>query len=410
MPSLFASSRWSALIGLTILLVGCNKKVPDPDSAGAAPAMAHTVAPLTEDDCKEFGESLENAVAVGDPAAVNRLFRFNDLIERSVSDLGLSASEKKSLLAGAAKAATQFPGQFINVVKEGGSYSVLRVRTVDGRPRVLLRLIHGEGAVNYHEITLVRYPDQQIAAEDVYIYLSGEPFSQTFRRLVLGFMAERNKGIAKLNGEKQVLTKHIGAITKMAELVRNGQNREGLDDFRKLPAELQKNKALQIMAIMAAGGTGDDNDYLTEMERFRKNHPNDPAGEIVSIDYHLLKKEYDEMLKSIDRLDKSLGGDPYLDAIKASALIQAGRLKEARAAAEKAIKDAPKLPQAYWARTAVAAKEKDHDDTLKCLKMLVEKVEPTLQPGNLTADDRFVNFVTTPQFDEFKKWLAKRAH
>jgi tetratricopeptide (TPR) repeat protein len=284
------------------------------------------------------------------------------------------------------------------------------VRTVDGRPRVLMRLIQGEGGLNYHEFTLTRYPDQQVAAEDVYIYVSGEPLTQTFRRLLLGFMAGQNKGVlAKLRGEEQVLSNHLGEITRLSAMVQNGQNKEALDTFHKLPPELQKNKMLQLMAIMAASSTENEKDYLVEMERFRTNHPNDAAGDLVSIDYFLLKKNYDETLRLLDRLDKSLGGDPYLMALKGTTLAEAGRFKEARASADKAIKDDPKLREAYWARATVSTKEKDHDETLKCLKILVEKLEPTLDPNNLLADDRFKDFVKTPQFSEFKKWLAGRA-
>lgn len=58
----------------------------------------------------------------------------------------------------------------------------------------------------------------------------------------------------------------------------------------------------------------------------------------------------------------------------------------------------------------VTGKENDRDDTLKCLKMLVENVEPMLDPCSLKVDDRLTTFVTTPQFDEFKKWLARRAN
>jgi tetratricopeptide (TPR) repeat protein len=408
MSSLFASSRWLALASFTILIVGCSKKVPNPESAGVAPAVAHTGAPLTEDDCREFGEKLQKAIAIGDTAAAHRLFRINNLLERSISDLDLSASEKKGVLTGAAKAGTEFPAQFIRIVKEGGNYSLLRVRIVEGRPRVLMRLITDEGALNYHEFTLVRYPDQEIATEDVYIYTSGEPLSQTFRRLLLGIMAENRGGFARLREEDKIYTKNAGVIGKMAMMVRNGQSKEALDTFRKLPAELQKNKVFQIVAIQAASGTGDDNDYLTEMERFRRDHPNDPAAEILSIDYYLLKKNYGETLKTIDRLDKSLGGDPYLDCMRASAMADAKKFKEARTFADKAIKDAPKIPQAYWTRTTVATMANDHDDTLKCLKVLVEKAEPTLEASNLQADERFAKFVTTAQFDEFKKWLASR--
>src|SRR5262245_18796310 len=146
MPRLFASSRWLAVVGLAIQLVGCGKKRPDPDSADPAPAAVHVGDPLTEDDCKEFGEKLEKATVAGDTATVNKLFRINDMLERCVSDLGLSANERKGLLTGAARSGGEFGGQLIKVVKEGGSYSVLRARTVDGRPRVIMRFIHNEGA------------------------------------------------------------------------------------------------------------------------------------------------------------------------------------------------------------------------------------------------------------------------
>ena len=63
MPSLFASSRWLALVGLTVLVVGCKKKVPDPESAGAAPAMVHTGAPLT--DQRGLSRVINGALDIG---------------------------------------------------------------------------------------------------------------------------------------------------------------------------------------------------------------------------------------------------------------------------------------------------------------------------------------------------------
>jgi tetratricopeptide (TPR) repeat protein len=410
MRTLTPPLRWLVLALVVTLAVGCKKKNPDPDAAGPAPRVEHTGPPLTEDDYKEFGAKLEKAVIDGDKAEVDRLVRVLDLFERSISDLSVTAAERKGMLAGASRSGGQFSQQFIDIVKSGGSYSVVRVRTIDDRPRILLRLIHPEGAVNYHEFSLVRYPDGQIATEDIYIYLSGEQLTQTFRRLLLGFLADRNRGaVAQLSKDEQLLTKHMNDLTTMAQMARSGQHREALATFRRLPAGLQKNKIFQIIAIQAAQGTGDDADYLAELERFRRDYPTDPAADIISIDYYLLKKQYDEAFKAVDRLDKALGGDPYMDVLRAGGFVEAGRYKEARAAAEKAVKDAPKLPQAYWARLTVATKEKNHADTLTWLKKLVEAAEPKLDPANLRADERFVEFVRTPQFEEFQRWVARRA-
>jgi tetratricopeptide (TPR) repeat protein len=361
---------------------------------------------VTEDECKEFAEKLAKATSEGKKAEFNKLVPVMDLVERSISDLGLAANEKKGILAGASGAGGQYAELITQQVKNGGSYSVLRVRVVDGRPRALMRLVSPEGAVNYHEYTLARYPDGQIATEDIYIYASGEPLTQTFRRLMLGYMAEKNRGaIDKLNGSEQLLTKHIGDLTKMSQLVRSGQHKEALATFRKLPAELQKNKIFQIAAMQAAQGAGDDDEYLAEMERFRRDHPNDPASELLSIDYFYLKKEYDKVLKAVEQLDKSVGGDPYLGGLKAQMLLEMKKYKEAREAAEKAIQEDPKQPIAYLVRAGASAQEKNHKDALVWLKKLVETTGVEL---DLAADERFDGFVKSPQFQELNKWLDER--
>jgi tetratricopeptide (TPR) repeat protein len=411
MSRIFPSSL--LLVAIAVLVVGCKKKLPDPDpdpdAADPAPPVEHTGLPLTEQDYQEFGQSLEKAVATGDKATVDRLLRLMDPFERSFSDLNLTSTERRDMLAGAASGAGQFANQFIEIVKNGGSYSVVRVRTVGGRPRVILRLLQPEGAINYHEFTLVRYPDGQVGAEDIYIYLSAEPLTQTFRRAILGILAERNRGaIARLSESEQALTKHLPSFVTMSQQFRNGQHKEALATFRRLPAELQKNKAFQLMAIQAAQKTGDDEDYIAEIERFRRDHPTDPAADLISIDYYIFKNQYDEALSGLDRLDAAVGGDPYLNVMRAEVLSEAGRYKEAGAAAAKAIEAGQMIEQMYWIRITAALKEKYHADTLAWLKKGVESGAIQIDLGNLRADPEYADFVKSPQFEELKAWLAER--
>ena len=393
------------LVPLVAVAVGCQKKnVPAPDAAGPAPAATHTGDPLTEADCLAFGRDLEKAVANGDTMAVERLLRFGDMVERSVSDFGLNTDEKKGLMLGVNTISGQMIADFIEPVKNGGSYTVLRTHTVDGRPRVLLRLLGPDGALNYHDFSLVRYADGQIATDDVYIYLSGEPFSQTLRRVLAGLLGEM-KGRGKPEGPR---TRHLQDLQSMVAQLRNGQAKEALATFRRLPAELQKDKVFRLLAIQAAQETNDDDEYITEIEAFRKDHPDDPAGDLVSLGYDILKKKYDEALKGLERLDKALGGDPYLGVMRAGVFVEAGKFKEAREAAEKAIADDPKLAPAYRGRVTIALRENNNADALTWLKKMAEATPEAVDADALKADPDFAGFVASPQFAQFKTWLAQR--
>lgn len=399
---------WAVLAAC--LCAGCGKKGPNPDDPGPAPPVAaHVGPPLTDEDYREFGRKLEKAVAEGDTAELGRLIRVMDLFERSISDLDLSASMRKGVMAGASQQSGQFAGQIAEVVKNGGSYTLVRVRTVDGRKKALFRLLFSEGGVNYHEYTLARYPDGLVGTEDLYIYLAGEPITQTFRRTLLGLLAGQDRGlVGRLSGPDQAMAKNVKVLIGMTTDIRNGRFKEGLAAFRKLPPELQKNKVFQIFAIQAAQGTGDDAEYLAAMERFRRDHPDDPAAELMSIDYFTLKKQYDEVLKAVDRLDRAVGGDPYLDVLRSSALAEAGRFRDAAAAAEKSVKGNPKLPLAYWTRVSVALKEKNHKDTLAWLKKGVEAGVIRIDLDNIRTSAEYAVFAKSPEFKELTAWLAKR--
>src|SRR5262249_5809358 len=131
-------------------------------------------------------------------------------------------------------------------------------------------------------------------------------------------------------------------------------------------------------------------------------------AELGSIGYHLLRKQYDDVLKAIDRIDTVIGGDPYLNVLRAETLLSAEHFKEARAAAEKAIEEEPKLQQGYRHRIDIARKESNHADVVTWLKNLVEATGTRPTPAELEADERFTEFVKSPEYRELKAWLAER--
>ena len=398
---------WSlSLLVALVFAPGCKKKAL-PDSATPAPPVEHIGPPLTDEDYLEFGRDLEKAIASGDAAAANKLFRIIDLFQRSLADLDLSDADKQGLIRGATASKATLAGQIVDQFKKGGKYTVLRARTVDSKKQVIMRFISAEGALNYHTFTLVRYPDGQIGAEDVGILVTGEVLTQTFRRLILNFAAERKVGILdRLSKTEQLYTKHITTLKQMATDARQGRHQQALDAFRALPAELQKDKLFQLVAIQAAQGL-DEHTYFEELERFRFNHPDDAAIDLLAIDFYLIKKEYDKSIESINRVDQHIGGDPYLNVLRAGTLTEAGRFQEALASAEKAVEDDPKLEAAYWAAITTSLKAKNYPAVLAWVKKGMFAANLAVDPAAIKENRDWAGFVASPQFEELKEWLAR---
>ena len=395
-------------IAATTLIAGCR---PSPRTVPAVGSPAPAVAdgtPATEADCREFAVKVEKAVADKDRATLGQLFTLYPLMERSVADLNLSASNKASFLKGVQTAASRnsFVEQVMAEVEKGGSYKLLRVHEVDGRPRAMLRLVMSEKGVNYHDVLLTRLPDGRVDLEDVYVFATGEMLTQSFRRLLLPAAAELDRGlVARLRGTDQLYCSNLAKIQAMSRAVQAGNGREAVDAYKALPAELQRNKVILVAYLQAAAGV-DDTEYSTALEAFRRHFPNDAAIDFISVDYFLLRKQYDESLRCIGTVEKAVGGDPYLHTLRANVLVEAGRFPAAREAAEKAVVEEPTLPDAYWTRISVALREKNHRDTLAWLKKIVEKLD--MEILDLTELEDYKDFVRSPEHETWLKWYADR--
>jgi hypothetical protein len=362
----------------------------------------------TVEECREFGEKLVAAIHAGDRATVDRLYRFAELAERSISDLQLSADFRQGFLEGLlSKGAPQFVAQIVETAQRGGRFTFLRVRTIDGRPRVLVRLVHPREGVNYQEFTLSRFPDGQIATENVYVMMTGEMLSESLRRVVLRAVSEQPGLLDLLTASEQSYIQHFAKIESIVSDLGEGHYQQALASFRELPPALQQEKSFQILGVRAAAGVSQP-DYLQALEEFRRDHPGDASVDLLSIDYDVLKRQYDESLGCIERLNQAVGGDPYLGFLRGNVLRTAGRLADAKAELEKTVAQEPTLDAAYWCRINVALGERNHADTLAWLKRIVDACAMKIDFNQMRAAPDYAAFVASPQFAEFDDWYRRR--
>jgi tetratricopeptide (TPR) repeat protein len=395
--------RWA---GLVVLLVGCGVSAGCKnflEGVGAAPER-----PATEDECRAFGAELEAAVVAGDQARTAELFALARPFYKAVSDFEGPPEYHAELRRHAEQDARTNPlvPDLLEAVRRGGQLKLLRVHTVDGRPRALVRYIGPGGSVDYLDFLPVRRTDGRVVSEDFFAAANGELASQTDRRLQLQVAAEQGQGPpGHRPSAARLWVPHIPRINAMRQAVVGHRYAQAVAIYQALPAEIRADRSMCLRYLWAADGVS-DTEFLVALEGFRRRFPGDPALLFQDVDYYRLMRDFDGALRAIDKAEKAIGGDPYLNALRAKLLVKAWRHKEARAAADKAIAEEPGLTHGYWGRIAVALAETHHADTLKWLQRLVEKTGQAV--GELRDDPDFVVFVRSPEFREWLKWYAGR--
>lgn len=353
----------------------------------------------------ELAERIERVVRESDAPALKDVFDNLAFADRALKSLSAPESFRKRFKDNADEFGTQIFAELMKkAAAPGGSMKLLRVRVVDGEPRALFRLILEDG-LNYVDFVLTApAKDKPVRVVDVYVALSGELLSQS----VAPFIAKGLDVLKQPDGDGAAVraaVEKFEAVGRFMSLVRSGKPKDALAAYEKLPAEHKKEKVVMLAHVMTTGSLleEDPGAYERSMDAFIKKFPTDPAVDLVAIDGYLMKKKYPEFHKTIDRLDKSLGGDPYLHVVRGNGFKLEGKLKEAKAAIGRAIAADPDMRAAYLALGEIALSEKDFKELARLLTVLEARCDVDF--SNLATADAFAEFRKSP---EYKIWWDAR--
>ena len=178
--------------------------------------VAASAKPVTDAAGQAFAKDLEGTIAVGDPTVFKNGFDCLTALERALAPIDSPAQMKAEFTKGAAEGCAGFGDQIAGLVSQGGSYKLLRVRSIGGSPRALFRLISND-AVNYHDLVL-EDSRGKTRVVDIHVYLTGELFSETIRRTYVTALASDQSLMGKLSGEQSDFVKHLPKIREMQTL------------------------------------------------------------------------------------------------------------------------------------------------------------------------------------------------
>lgn len=382
---------------LTALLLVETAAAQAPQAPRAPGARSNAAAPAAQDKALvAFAKEIEKGLAAGRGKAFDSRVDLGALVDKATARV----QAPPQMAAGFGKGLTDnftFGDQIVKELQaDGASYKFLRLKRVDGETRALFRLV-GPNGINYHELTLdTTGPRPRVT--DVYIYITGESLSQTFRRAFLQMAMSEARGKAAA----EEFMAEFEKVRQMAALTREGNGAEAMAVYNTMSPKTQAQKIVQVSRVMAAANL-DEKLYAEVMEDYRNRFKDDPTVDLVSIDAHFLRGDFEQATAAVDRVDKAVGGDPYLEVMRGSFSLAQGKTDEAKARAQKALKAEPGLYQAYDLLLSVSLAQKDHAETARLLGVFEDKFG--MEFGDLSNVEDFKPF---RQSDAYRKWRQRQ--
>jgi hypothetical protein len=402
-----------ALLSVVVGIPGCARPNAQP-----AASQKETTPPPTNDfgvkpseaEATEFARGLIAAIESNDINKFNVFVDWTAVLGQATSGIDVPAGWRQDFQSGFLATLAKPGGLFERLAtahRSGGSIRLLHVHEVKGRPRALIRLIGADSELNYLDFELARRPGGQIRAVDFYSFTSGERISRTIRRLYLPGAANQSRNIfEKLLTSESDLVKATPRIADITRAILDGEPREALRIYESLPPGARKEKAIMLLRLQAAQASNDDSLYLAAMDDLARIFPGDPCVDLITIDAFVLRKEYDKARAAVDRLEKRVGGDPYLKVLQANILVEQGKLDEPAKLAQTALDAEPTLRGAHYVRLNVANAQKKYGDMARFLREYEDTFHEEIE--GIESTPEYADFVASAEYKKYKDEATKK--
>ncbi|MGE3802538.1 MAG: tetratricopeptide repeat protein, partial [Candidatus Kapaibacterium sp.] len=372
-------NRFIFLLLPTLILISCTSQ-PSVEQEMPPPEISFSDAMLDS-----LGHEIEAQINVGDGTLLDQLFSFEQLFERIAWPEVLSAREKEEALRGYTEATERSGSSFAqNIVSQWyneGEIRFLGVRHEPDGVKLLYRFSSPVNGLNYISFLVGEVQGAPVFV-DLHTSMLGENYSNVLKRT---FAQDQSSPIHRLLGTEGETKKLSDAIEQMQLRYKAGEFRDVVDYYASLSESLRHQKILHLIRIRAVSAIEDDELYATAIEEAQSLFPNDPALDLLLIDFYAIRQQYDSVLIAIDQLDKRIK-DPYLDYQRGSIALAQKDYDKARAYAQALIRYDSALAEPYLLLISAAMDEKNHSALADGLALMQEAGVDKIAFDNIEQD------------------------
>lgn len=263
----------------------------------------------------EFGNFIQNTIHENKPEDFITKLNINTFFDRMLNEFPDIDKEDEfvvGFLEGLKESINAFPAKIIYEVETGSYYDFISYRYdyVSQTYFALFRLYSLESGMNYHDYKIQKV-DGDIMFSDMYIYTSGEFFTNT-----LGRILSYSVPMSSIANGKELDDSNNDSKTLIEALLynKNGRYEEAYYKMNSIDSELSKEKFFLVFKTMVASQLNDQK-YLNALEDLMEVFPDDPTIALNKIDYYIFKEQYFKAIQVINQLQNETEDD-FLNFMK----------------------------------------------------------------------------------------------
>ncbi|TYA92207.1 tetratricopeptide repeat protein [Seonamhaeicola marinus] len=355
----------------------------------------------------ELGDNIQNMIINGDVDGYLNYFdieTFSHFITEGVSQRYNSDKFQKDYITGIKAGLKSLPQKIIDEVNAGGYYDFVNYfydETTQSY-NMLFRLYSSLTGVNYHQYRVSK-KDDTFLFNDIYVYLSGEDLSATFKRFYMYSLPK--KSLFSLFGENNSV--EFLKVADAVKLYNQGEFQKAYQKFNEIKGDLKNDKFTLILKSTCAAEIN-DRAYKNSMELIAKTYPNDPTLYLNQIDYYIITKEYDKALELLNRLEDETSDD-FLIFLKGNIEIERPNPKKAVEHYKYISDNYPEFSEGHTSYLYALCLNGEYDKCIDLLDVLVESdyLKEDLVDFIEEVDENGINeledFVKSKQYKTWKK-------
>jgi hypothetical protein len=389
---------WQVVIALTLVTL-CAQLT-------AAPISDPQKDSISERECRDFATTWISAIESGELERCDRLYDCDAFVGSMLGKLNFHYVEREQVLkkwTHDLRESHMLYAPVVALISAGGSLHVLSVHPESPSRHVIARSIGSDGALNYVLLSLKRTASGGITVADCQFATSGGSLRDMLGAMVAHFAPyEGDDGkIVKNapNAELLILDKRI--LAGMNDNWKQGKFMEVIHLYGQLSPEMRTDRYPLLLAIGAGIAMYDQasqngpTEFAKSFDRsvdglsqvYRKTCPGDATIDVYLIDHYTRMGRFESAQNSIDAVDKWIGGDPYLDTLRAGLLFVQRDLKTARATAEKSLLNGSDVAETYALLTAIASEQGDESRVSELKNAANKKFGATLSSESTAIRD-----------------------
>jgi len=272
-------------------------------------------------------------------------------------------------------------------------YKFLRLKSTN--PPIGLFRISSPDMLNYQEVFLGETENGSPIIKDFYAYQEAEWFSQGLERMYIINLSQEMKDFI------HTIADALPIIAEAAEEAEHGHLAPSFVSLKKLPENVLKQKVVLLM-LMNMGAELNEDSLTIASDIFKKHYPKDPLLELKLFDYSMLQSDTSKIILALDNLNKKIGGDVYIDVMKAAIFKNNNQISKAEGLLKNALEKEPDNEESYWLYFDLLAKQKNYSEIIRIFEQFRKEFDD--DPSEYLDEEKYADFLGS---EEFLDWKGK---